>query len=315
MNLSLIMYAVLNIAFVLIISPFISNLIKKVKAYCQGRKGPALMQSYYSLYKLFKKESVYSKNSSWIMRASPYINLVAVIVASVIVPLLFIPENLSLPGSILLFLYLLAISKFFMALAGLDAGSTFGGMGSSREMSISSIIEPVTVIVFLAFAYVLKSTDIFGMMSEASTAGSLIILKPALLPLLIALFIIIIAETGRIPVDNPETHLELTMIHEAMILEQSGKNLAMMEISHAIKHTLLIAIVINFFLPIGLAGDLTLIAIAISIASFLVKSIAIAIIIGLIESSLAKLRLFRLPNMLAVVFFLSFITILLEVFS
>ena len=145
-----IIYALLNTAFVVLISPLFISLIKKVKAYLQGRQGPPLFQMYYSLSKLLKKEFVYSNNTSLIIRITPYINIVCVIVASLFVPIVFIPGMSAGFGNVILFLYLLVCAKFFMALAGLDAGSTFGGMGSSREMTFSAVIEPVIIIVFAA---------------------------------------------------------------------------------------------------------------------------------------------------------------------
>ena len=199
---------------------------------------------------------IYSPNSSRIMRVTPYVNIASVLVASLFVPLVFVPEPVGGIGNIILFLYLLALARFFMALAGLDAGSSFGGMGSSREMSISAVIEPTTIIVFAALAFVFKTLNIFAMFSgSAAIAGTLV--TPTLILLGISLFIILIVETSRIPVDNPETHLELTMIHEGMILEQSGRNLALMELSSAIKLTLLMALLINLIARFGLATTLT----------------------------------------------------------
>jgi formate hydrogenlyase subunit 4 len=237
MSWDLLFYGILNALFTLLVSPLFISLIKKVKAATQKRKGPPLLQTYYNLAKLFKKETVYSQNSSWIMKATPIINIAALITASLFVPMLFIPQPTDLVGNIILFIYLLALAKFFMALSGLDAGSTFGGMGSSREMAISALIEPITIIVFAALAIMFKTTSIPDIFR--GTLNSSIIVDPVLILIAFSLFIIIIVESSRVPVDNPETHLELTMIHEAMILEQSGKNLALMELSSAMKQLLL----------------------------------------------------------------------------
>jgi formate hydrogenlyase subunit 4 len=307
-------YAALNITLAVILAPFYISLIKKVKAFAQRRKGPGLLQCYYNMFKLLKKEAVYSSNSSWIMRAAPYINMIFTLVAVLFVPLVFIPEAVGGFGNIILFLYILAMAKFFMALAGLDAGSTFGGMGSSREMTISSIIEPVAIIVFAALAFVFDSSNLFEMFTKVS-ASNLLGLNPSLFLLAISFFIVLITESARIPVDNPETHLELTMVHEAMILEQSGRNLALMEISSAIKQLLLMGILINLFFPWGISTSLSLISILVTFALFMVKSSVLAAFIGLFESYLAKMRLFRLPSMFLIAFFLSLLTILLEVFA
>jgi formate hydrogenlyase subunit 4 len=313
MNASFPLFALLNTGFVLMVSPFFMNLIKKVKAYAQGRKGPRLLQSYFDLYKLMQKEIVYSPRSSEIMRVTPYLNLSVLLVATLFVPIVFVPEAPAGIGNIIVFLYLFAIERFFMALCGLDAGSTFGGMGSSRLMSLSAVIEPTMVIGFAALAYVLKTLNIHEMF--AITAGSPILGNSTLTLISISLFIIIIVETGRLPVDNPATHLELTMINEAMILEQSGKNLALIELTHAIKQLILMAVLINILAPWGLAVKLTFAGIAISCSYFLVKASLLAGLIGLFESSLAKMRLFRLPAFYMMAFFFSALTILMEAFK
>ena len=313
MNADFILYLVINTLVVIAISPLFVSLIKKVKARVQGRQGPSIFQTYFTLIKLLKKEVIYSPNSSRIMRVTPLVTIAAILVAALFVPLVFVPEPVGGIGNIILFLYLLALARFFMALAGLDAGSSFGGMGSSREMSISSIIEPTTIIVFAALAFVFKTLNIFDMFTITATAG-----QPAtstLILIAISLFIIIIVETSRIPVDNPETHLELTMIHEGMILEQSGRNLALMELAAAVKMTVLMALLINLIVPYGLATTLTLAGVLIAVIAFAVKGSILAGIIGLFESSMAKKRFFQLPSLFAMAFFFSTLIIIIEVFS
>jgi len=313
MNLDFVVYIVINTLIVIAVSPLFVSLIKKIKAWTQGRRGPSVFQTYFTLIKLLKKEVIYSPNSSRIMRVTPLVTMAAVLVAALFVPLVFVPEPVGGIGNIILFMALLALARFFMALAGLDAGSSFGGMGSSREMSISAIIEPTTIIVFAALAFVFKTLNIFNMFVPSATAGS-----PSASTLIligISLFIIIIVETSRIPVDNPETHLELTMIHEGMILEQSGKNLALMELSAAVKMTVLLALLINLIAPFGLTTTLTLAGIFIAVIAFVVKGSILAGIIGLFESSMAKKRFFQLPSLFAMAFFFSTLIIIIEVFS
>jgi len=307
------LYLVLNTLVVLAIAPLFVSIIKKVKARTQGRSGPSVFQTYYTLAKLLKKEVIYSPNSSRIMRVAPIASMAALLVAALFVPLVFVPEPVGGIGNIILFLYLLALAKFFMALAGLDAGSSFGGMGSSREMSISAIIEPTTIIVFAALVFVFKSLNIFDMFATSAAAGTLA--TPVLILLGISLFIILIVETSRLPVDNPETHLELTMIHEGMILEQSGPNLALMELSAAVKLTLLMAILINLVVPFGLMTTFTLAGLLIAVILLVVKGSILAGIIGLFESSTAKMRFFRLPSLFAMAFFFSTLIIIIEVFA
>jgi formate hydrogenlyase subunit 4 len=309
-TLSFIIYFILNTLFVLLISPLFIGLIKKVKANMQGRRGPPVLQTYYLLSKLFKKETVYSYNSSFISRIAPYINLIFLLVASLCVPLIFIPESNFGIGNVILFLYLLVMAKFFMALMGLDAGSSFGGMGSSREMTISAIFEPVVIIVVSALAFVLKTMDIHQMF--ALTLGTAVITNSALILICAALFLVLIIETSRIPVDNPETHLELTMIHEAMILESSGPNLALMELTHAVKNTLLMALLINILFPWGLSTSLTPVGVIIAIVAFLFKGSLLAVIVGIFESVMAKSRLFNLRTLFMLAFSLAFLTIVFE---
>ena len=313
MNLDFVLYLVINTLVVIAVSPLFVSLIKKVKAWTQGRQGPTIFQTYFTLLKLLKKEVIYSSSSSRIMRVTPLVTMAAILVAALFVPLVFVPEPVGGIGNIILFLYLLALARFFMALAGLDAGSSFGGMGSSREMSISSIIEPTTIIVFAALAFVFKTLNIFEMFTLNASTGSP---SPSTLILIgISVFIIIIVETSRIPVDNPETHLELTMIHEGMIHEQSGRNLALMELSAAVKMTVLMALLINLILPYGLMTTLTLAGLLIAIVGFVVKGSILAGIIGLFESSMAKKRFFQLPSLFAMAFFFSTLIIIIAVFS
>ncbi|PKL68352.1 MAG: hydrogenase [Methanomicrobiales archaeon HGW-Methanomicrobiales-1] len=313
MNADFFIYLVINTLIVIAVSPLFVSLIKKVKAWTQGRQGPSIFQTYFTLMKLLKKEVIYSPNSSRIMRVTPLVTMAAILVAALFVPLVFVPEPVGGIGNIILFLYLLVLARFFMALAGLDAGSAFGGMGSSREMSISSIIEPTTIIVFAALAFVFKTLNIFDMFTLNVSAGSP---SPSTQILIgISLFIIIIVETSRIPVDNPETHLELTMIHEGMILEQSGRNLALMELSAAVKMTVLMALLINLLVPFGLMTTLTLTGLLIALVVFVVKGSILAGIIGLFESSMAKKRFFQLPSLFAMAFFFSTLIIIIEVFS
>jgi formate hydrogenlyase subunit 4 len=268
------------------------------------------LQPYYQLAKLFKKEIIYSPNSSFIMRLSPYLNLAFMLAAAVLVPVLYLPDASVAFGNVILFLYLMVSARFFMALAGLDAGSAFGGMGSSREMTVSAIIEPVTILTCAALAFVLKTTDIPEMFRRVLESS--LFEYPTLILTGFSLFIILIVETARVPVDNPETHLELTMIHEAMILEQSGPKLALMDLSYGIKQTILMALLINIVCPWGLAQGFSMIGILVSAVCFILKASLLAVLTGVFESLLSKIRFFRLPDFFMIAFFLSFVTIVFE---
>lgn len=303
------LYIIINPLFALLIAPLLLGLIKKVKALMQGRPGPPLLQQYYQLRKLWHKEIVYSADASFIMQLSPYLGIAFMLTATIFVPMLFIPQT-GWFGNIILFFYLMITAKFFMVLGGLDAGSTFGGMGSSREMTVASIVEPVTIMSCAALAFVLKSTSIPQMFGTL-LAGS-VFSYPTLILVGISLFIILIVESARVPVDNPETHLELTMIHEAMILEQSGPKLALMELASGVRQTVLMALLINVTFPWGLSTDTGVPSILLAVASMVVKMGILAVTVGVFESLLAKIRFFRLPDFFMIGFFLSFITIVFE---
>ena len=306
-------YLMINTVLVLVLAPLYMSFVRKVKAFCQGRNGPPLLQTYYIFFKLMKKEVVYSASSSAITRITPYINIAGIMTASICVPLIYLPSTSMIGGNIILFLYMLALPKFFTALSGLDAGSTFGGMGSSREMTLSAVFEPIIIVVFAALAFVFKTVNIDQMFAIAAGSGA-VNLNPLVVLISLSLFIILIVETARVPVDNPETHLELTMIHEAMILEQSGRNLALIEYTHAIKQLLLMAILANILFPVGLTTGLLPAPLLAGLFIFIVKGFVIAAAIGVFESTLAKMRLFMLPSLFMTAFFFSFLTILFEVF-
>jgi len=306
-----VLYSLLNIMVILGISPLFMTLVKKVKARTQRRAGPPLLQGYYTLAKLFRKEVIYSDLSGIISRSAPYAVLSLMIVAGLMVPVFWIPDTDPLAGNIIIFLYLLAAARILLALLGLDAGSTFGGMGSSREMSLSAVIEPTTVIVFAAMAYVTGTLSIPEMFRKAQEI--LPAMSPTILLLSVSLFLLIIIETGRIPVDNPETHLELTMVHEGMVLDTSGRNLALFELAHAVKQTLLMALLLNLLLPFGLAQEVSVTALAVGLVLFIIKGSGLCVLIGIVESSFAKLRFFRIPNLFMIAFFFSVLTIFTEV--
>jgi len=211
-------------------------------------------------------------------------------------------------GDIILAIYVLALGRFFMTLSGLDTGSTFGGMGSSREMMISSLIEPSLLVSVFTISLIAGSTSVYDMM-KSSTAAGISIIQPVYVLVFIAIFIILIAETSRIPVDDPATHLELTMVHEAMILEYSGKHLALMELGASIKQLIFITLLANLFIPLD--GIITtanpLIAVLVSLLLYFIKVVFISVLTAVTEISTVKLRLFSVPNLAALSFILAFL--------
>ena len=285
----------LQVVVILLAAPLLSGVIKKMKATIQHRKGAPVLQLYFDLFKLFRKDVVISETASWIFTAAPYIYFISVLAAFVFVPV--IPQLFSYGffGDAILVIYLLALGRFFLTLAALDTGSTFGGMGSSREMMISSLMEPSLIIVVftLAASPLVQSTG-FQAMYEGSALLGAGIISPVYLLLLAAVVIVLVAETARIPVDDPATHLELTMVHEAMILEYSGRYLALMEYGSALKQLLFITIIVNIFMPFGLGGGIIS-----TLLFYLLKILIVTVVVGLIEINTVKFRLFSVPNLAA----------------
>jgi formate hydrogenlyase subunit 4 len=302
------LFAIIQAAVILAIAPFITGLIRTMKARLQSRRGPPLLQPYSDLAKLFRKNEVHSQDSSWVSRLAPAVCLAAMVIAALLVPV-FITSSAGFVGDIIVIVYLFATVRLFTALAGMDAGSTFGGMGGSREMMVSAIIEPAVLLSVFAVALITGTTDLAGMSHELAT-NSTDAVRPAVFLAFAAFVIALLADNARIPVDNPSTHLELTMIHEGMVLEYSGRELAMMEMASMTKLVLFLALAWNLFLPWGIATEVSLLPVVIGIAVFAVKVVALAVAIALIESSMAKMRLFRLPNLLTGSFILAFLAIM-----
>ncbi len=301
-------YLIVQLLTMIFLAPLINGIIKKIKALSQKRKGPPLLQLYYDIIKLLKKDTVVSGTASWIFKAAPYISFTTALLAGLFVPVSLKLSPAGFTGDIIFVVYLLAMGRFFMTLAGLDTGSTFGGMGSSREMMISALIEPSLLVCMFTIGLISKSTSIFSMMTTSASMG-ISVIQPVFMLSLMAIFLIILAETARIPVDDPATHLELTMVHEAMLLEYSGRHLALMEWGASIKQLLLITLLANLFIPLdGLipAGSI-LLAVVISLVLYLLKVVVISVLIAIAEVSTVKLRLFSVPNLAALSFILAFL--------
>ncbi len=300
--------AVLQMIIIISLAPLLSGVIKKVKAFFQIRKGPSVFQPYYDIAKLLRKDSVISENVSWIFHAAPVIAFASILTAGMLIPIFITDMPFSFTGDLIAVIYLFALARFFTALAALDAGSSFGGMGASREMFIASLVEPALMLSIFAIALNIGSTDLGYIAKTVSTQGPGAF-SPYHLLAFVALFIIAIAETGRIPVDNPATHLELTMIHEAMILEYSGKQLAVVELGAMMKQLLVYSLLAGIFFPWGIASGLSAAAVAVSLIVFVIKILVLGACMAVVETSTAKWRLFRLPDMLSISLMLSFLAI------
>ncbi len=294
---------VIQLVLVLCISPLISGIVKTLKARLQMRRGPGVLQSYRNLYKLFRKQMVMPDTASWLFDAAPIVVFATAALVGLLIPMITAQAPLSLFGGVLAVVYLLGLGRFFLALGGLDTGSSFGGLGSSREMTISSLAEPAMMLAIFTVALSANSTNL-SEVARSAIGQSWRFLAPSQMLAFAALFIVLIAETGRIPVDNPATHLELTMIHEAMILEYSGPYLALIEWGASIKQLVLMTLLVNTFFPFGLSSDWMLQTIGVGLAFYLAKLLVLACLVVLVETSNAKLRLFRVPELLMVAFIL-----------
>lgn len=303
----LILIWIIQILCVPAVSPLCIGIIKKIKAKLQNRVGASVLQPYRDLWKLLHKDEVISHDASWIFRYAPYIVFAVTVVVGASIPLFASFLVNTATGDLLTVVYLLALGTFFLALAGMDTGSAFGGFGSSREMTVSALAEGGLIVSLLAVALTAGTTNLF-----AISAAGLIPDPQSVLPIILAFMgfcIALLAETARFPFDNPSTHLELTMIHEAMILEYSGKRLALMEWASANKLVLFIALGSNIFFPWGMAASQDATAILTGIIAFVLKIIIFGTAIAVIESVMAKFRFFRLPNILFVSFTLGVIAL------
>jgi formate hydrogenlyase subunit 4 len=281
------------------LAPLLTGVMGKVKARTQKRMGASVLQPYYELVKLMKKDEVVSDQSSWIFRSAPWVMIVATMTAALFVPV-FVPFSpFGTAGDILVVLGLFGLARFFTMLAGLDVASAFGGLGSSREMMISSLAEPALFMAIFVVSLTLGGTNLSSLVGAAAQAAGIVI-EPSMLFAMIAFFIVILAETGRLPFDNPATHLELTMVHEAMVLEYSGKSLALIQWSQSIKQLILLALLVNLFVPVGMPASFNANwSAAAGAAAFLAKVILLAMLVAYVETRVAKWRLFRLPDLLA----------------
>ncbi len=292
----------------LLLAPGLVGFVRWVKARLQNRRGAPPWLPYFELGKLFGKEVVMSKNASWLFRFAPYIVFTSTLAVTLLVPLIAAPLPFDNAGDLLVVVYLLLLGTFFLALAGLDPGTAFGGMGASREMTVAAIAEPTIALATFGLALSAGSTNL-GHIVTATLTNPGAAISPSHLLAFAALFIVTLAETGRLPVDNPATHLELTMIHEAMILEYSGRYLALIEWAAWLKLTIFFSLLANLFVPWGLATTLTPMALAIAVMTLILKLAILGVVVAVVETRVAKLRLFRVPELLGVSFVLALLAV------
>jgi formate hydrogenlyase subunit 4 len=277
----------------------------------QNRAAPPLWQPYRDLAKLLRKDLVLADNASWLFRATPYVVFGAMLLAAAVVPLVAVDLPTGAIADVIVLVGFFALARFFTALAGLDIGTAFGGMGSSREMTIAALAEPAMLMAIFTLAMTAGSTNLSSAIHYVLQAG--LVLRPSFLFALLALAMVAVAETGRIPVDNPATHLELTMIHEAMILEYSGRHLALIEWASQIKLMIYAVLIANIFWPWGIARVFTPEALAVGAVAIAAKLAGLAVVLVVWETVLAKMRIFRVPPFLGFAFLLSLLGMLTHV--
>ena len=292
----------------LALAPGLIGLIRWLKARMQNRRGAPVWQPYLELRKLFAKEVVVSTSTSWLFRLAPYVVFTSTLAVTVLLPILAVPLPLDGVGDLLVVVYLLLLGTFFLALAGLDPGSAFGGMGSSREMAVAALAEPTIAMAMFALALGAGSTNLGQIVSRAMARPAEAV-SPGYLLAFTALFIVTLAETGRLPVDNPGTHLELTMIHEAMVLEYSGRYLALIEWAGALKLLIFFSLLANLFVPWGVTASLGAGGLLLAALIYGAKLAVLAAVVAVFETRVAKLRLFRVPELLSVSFVLALLAI------
>lgn len=295
---------------VLTLAPLLTGYVRKLKAHLLRRQGPPLVQPYRDLLRLLRKEVVLAHSASWVFRVAPYLVFATTWVAAALVPTFASGLIFSYAADMIAIVALLGSARFMLALAGLDVGTSFGGIGSSREMMIASLAEPAMLMVVFTLSLLAGSTQLSSI--AASMQGPGVGLRVSLALALVGLIMVAIAENARIPIDNPATHLELTMVHEAMILEYSGRHLALIETASYVKLLLYLSVIVCVFFPWGIAvSGQGLAAYLVAVGLYVVKLAAGGFLLALFETAIAKMRVFRVPDFLGAALMLGFLAALL----
>ena len=295
---------------VLAVAPLLTGLVRTIKARLMRRRGPSPLQPYRDLLRLLKKDAVLAENASWLFRVAPYLIFAALWVGASLVPTFAAGLLFSWTADVIAIVALLGSARFFLALAGLDVGTSFGGIGASREMMIASLAEPAMLMAVFTVSLLAGTTQLSSI--AEFILGPAVGVRVSLALALIAMMMVAIAENGRIPIDNPATHLELTMVHEAMVLEYSGRHLAMIELASSLKLVLYVSLIACIFTPWGMAiaGD-GVRAYAFGALAYAVKLAVGALLLAIFETSIAKMRVFRVPDFLGAALMLGLLATLL----
>jgi formate hydrogenlyase subunit 4 len=307
-NASAAVLAACQVVALVVLSPLLVGLMRQVRARLEGRVGAGIGQPWRDLRKLLAKEPLQADGTSWISVAAPGVLLVSSLLACALMPLLGTVTFARVPDDLFVVVSVLLLGTIAVALLGLDAGTAFGGMGSSRHMTIAALVEP-TVLVSVYALSIPVGSSVLSRIVEARLHDPARIAAPASLLALLALTVAVVAETGRLPVDNPATHLELTMVHEAMVLESSGRDLAWLELGSWLRLGALLGLLSSLLVPWGIATHVSLAALLLATVTFTVKLAAVGALLAAVEVSLAKVRLFRVPELLAGSFVLAFLAV------
>jgi formate hydrogenlyase subunit 4 len=297
--------SITHVVLAMLLAPLLPGVINRVKSWFAGRRGPPVLQTYYDLWKLLQKGAVYSKTTTWVFVAGPIVGLACVVTTLLIVPLGGVPGLLAFSGDFLLAAYLLGLMRFMTIIAALDTGSSFEGMGASREAFYSALAEPALLLGLAAMATQSHSLSLSTMYAAVSWHATTSFAGPALLLVAAALLIVFLTENARIPIDDPNTHLELTMIHEVMVLDHSGPDFAMIQYGATLKLWVLGSLLVGIVVP--LRTGWWLVDLAAGIAGMMVLAVAV----GVIESTIARLRLVRVPQFLVAASVLSILALAL----
>lgn len=300
--------ALLQAALVVGGAPLLVGIMRRVRAVLEGRAGPPIVQPWRDLRKLMHKDRVIPANSGWVFSTTPLVLVATAVLAAGIVPFLTTASALDQAGDLFAVVYLLLLGTVFLSLAGLDTGTAFGGMGSSREMTIAALAEPTILLSIFALSVGTGSSNLAAIVSNTMNRPSSVV-SPGSVLAFAALAVVTLAETGRIPVDNPSTHLELTMIHEAMILEYAGLDLAAVELTSHMRLVLFLCLLANLFVPWGIATTTRPVDLIAATAAVAAKIGVLGIAVAAFEVFVAKLRLFRVPELLAASFVLAFLAV------
>lgn len=295
---------IVRLGITLLLPPLLLGIVNKTKATFGGRVGPPVLQPYYDLVKLARKDSVFSTTTTWVFRAGPVVALATALLASLLVPFGSEEPPVAFAGDLILFVYLFGLARFFTVLAALDTGSAFEGMGAAREATFACMAEPALLLSLLVLVKRTSSASLSGMLG-ASLAAQWGVVGAALVLVIASLLVVVLAENCRIPFDDPNTHLELTMIHEVMVLDHGGPALGMILYGAAIKLFVLGALVVGIAVPLHTGSP------ALDLAAFVGGMLVLAVVIGVVESTMARLRLRHVPTLLVAACLLSGFAVLL----